>query len=157
LLAVLLAAFFDDRSNRKIEAQKQAARLAAEAFADMMHAYAENSEARTVLMGNSADDLLRNSEHVDKSEFISRLTNSRVKAIAAKNRMLAFGSTPIAEAVHAALGPENTKLSDADTQKALCELVQRIREDLFPEQPRLADRQILETLFGEKASSVSQQ
>lgn len=155
LIAVVVAALLAARATRKTESRKQAGQLAADAFVDMMQSYAENSEARTVLQGSTADSLLQNASDIDRAEFIKRLADSRVRAIAGKNRLMAFGSIHVAEAAHAALGSGDTDMADPNTQRALCELVQRIREDLYPGQDRIPDLSILEMLFGANAASLA--
>lgn len=156
LIAIVVAALLAARATRKTESRKQAGQLAADAFVDMMQSYAENSEARTVLQGSTADSLLQNaSDDIDRAEFIKRLADSRVRAIAGKNRLMAFGSIHVAEAAHAALGSGHMDMADPNTQRALCELVQRIREDLYPGQDRIPDLSILEMLFGANAASLA--
>jgi non-ribosomal peptide synthetase component F len=151
LLTGVLVVSLTARATQKIETRKQAGQLAAEAFVDMLQALSENSEANAVLRGSSADPLLQNPSENERSDFIQRLADSRVKVISAKSRLLTFGSVSVAEAAHAALAGENIVLADPETQRDLCELIQRIREDLYPHQHRLPDRHVIEMLFGKDA------
>ena len=152
LLAVIAAAALTVKSTRKIESRKQTGGLAAEALVDVLQAFSENSEAITVLRGSSADPLLEGLSEAEKSGFIKQLADSRVRMIAAKARLITFGSPRVAEAAHAALRKDLAG-TDPDMQRGVCELIQRIREDLYPGQARIPDRNIIEMLFGEDASA----
>jgi hypothetical protein len=154
LLAVIGAVFLTARTTQKVESRKQTAKLAAEAFIDMMNSFAGNSEANGVLKRTSQEPMFQTLSEAQRAEFIARLADSRVRSISAKNRLMAFGSVRVAEAAHAALGRGDVDLGDPATQRALCELIQRIREDIHPDKTRLDDQQILDMFFGPGAISL---
>jgi hypothetical protein len=153
-LAIVIAAAWTATMTWKIETRKETGRLAAAAFVDMLQAFAENSEAVAVLHGSSADPLLQEVSEAERSRFLQQLERSRIGMISAKARLITFGSSEVAVATHDALSRDPLTGADPGLQRAMCELVQSIREDLYPRQGRLDDHLIIEMLFGGDAEAL---
>lgn len=154
LAAILAGALLSAASARKTESRKQTAQLAADAVIDLLRAFSAAGESQLALADRSPDPLLRDLESAERIHFVNVLAESRVTMISAKARLVTFGSYPIAKGAIEALTGDFDGASPA-SQRALCELVQRIRHDLFPQQERVPDAEVIGLLFGADAAALS--